>query len=194
MRRTILTTCFTLACGVALLSAQTPSQSDQNHPGSQSGTSSSQAAGDNRSAKGSVKLTGCLQAGTEPNTFVLNNASEATGSQSSAGSPGSTNPGSQSSQSGSGSQAGSMGSNTNPSEMARTDMSYVLIPNNKKMDLSQHIGQRVEVTGSVVPGHGKSGASSSGSADSSGTMGSAGSMAHMQLKVRSIRQVSSTCP
>jgi hypothetical protein len=223
MRRTILTTCFTLACGAALLSAQTASQSQSGQSSStnQTSTSSSRNSGEARSsAKGSVTLTGCLQAGTEPNTFVLNNVSES-GAQSSA----------HSRESQSTSQAGSTGSSSdrNPSEMARTDTSYVLVPNNKKMDLSQHIGQRVEVTGSLVPGHsktgmgtgsssssstmgssgspsssssntgstgssGSSGSSTTGTMGSAGNMGSMGSMGQMQLKVRSIHQVSPTCP
>ncbi len=174
MRRTILTTCFTLMCGAALLSAQTPSQSSST--ATQSSTSSSRTSTETRST-GSVTLTGCLQAGTEPNTFVLNHVSET------------------------GTQTGSQRSTAdkNPSEMARADTTYSLVPNNKKIDFSKHMGHRVEVSGNLMPegsshsGSSKDSSASSSSSSSTGQMGSMDS-GRMQLKVRSIRQVAATCP
>ncbi len=196
MRRTILTTCFTLVCAAALFAGQaTPqSQSDQSTSTTQQSTTTSRTTTETHTAsRGAVTLTGCLQAGTEPNTFVLNNATETRAQASTKGS-----------------RRKGMASETNPSEMARTDTSYLLVPANKKMDLSQHIGQRVEVKGSLMSGHGKAGvhtsssttssttesSSSTGSAtaDKSATAGTMGSMGQMELRVRSIRQVSATCP
>src|SRR5512138_2506700 len=133
MKNKILTTCFALACSAALLCAQS---AQSNASGTQTQTDRSMQTDktrtENRStAKGSIKVTGCLAAGTEPNTFMLNNVSES---------------GSQTSSNTSRSQSQANPSST-PSEMARTDSSYVLVASNKKIDLSKHIGQRVEVTG-----------------------------------------------
>src|SRR5919109_1972918 len=89
-----------------------------------------------------ASLTGCLHAGAEPNTFILKN----TGAQ-------------------------SAGGEAKPAELARADAEYKLTadPNIK---LKEHVGQKVEVTGTM--------------------MGRDGSTP--QFKVKSVKQVSATCP
>jgi len=96
--------------------------------------------------------------------------------------------------------------------MARAESSYVLVSENRNVDLRKHIGKRVEVTGtfdSSRSGHGahtgsqpgsqssqsSSSAGTSSSASSSGTVtGQSGMMSeHHQIKVKSIRQIASSC-
>jgi hypothetical protein len=69
-------------------------------------------------------LTGCLEQGTQPNTFMLNNASSG--------------------------KTGKSGSNQ-PSEMARSENdSYTLIPESSNVNLQQFLGQRVTVSGNFA--------------------------------------------
>jgi hypothetical protein len=105
----------------------------------------------------SVTLTGCLAAGKDPGTFVLRSVTKSGMNQG------------QSSQNKSGAK---------PSELAKTEPSYALIPEGK-VDLKSHLGHKVEVTGMI--------AESSKSNTSTEMTGQA------ELKVSSIRHISSTC-
>jgi hypothetical protein len=70
-----------------------------------------------------ITVTGCVQTGTEPDTFMLNNVMTASSSQSK--------------------------SSGTPSEMARSEASsYTLIPEGK-VNLQSYVGQRVRVTGKI---------------------------------------------
>jgi hypothetical protein len=160
MKRNILATCFTLVCGIALLSAQTPQ------------TGSEQAGSTQGKDKGKITVTGCLKAGTEANTFVLNNISTS-GSAT----------------------AGSTGSERNPTEMARADMSYILTAD-RDVKLSDHVGHRIEVTGMLDDkGKGHSSTSATSSSTSTSTQSSASDMSKQQrLKVSSVRMISQSCP
>lgn len=64
-----------------------------------------------------MTVTGCLQAGTEPNTFMLSNVSMAASE-----------------------------SGQTPDQMARAESSYMLIPD-ANVQLRKHIGEKVQVTG-----------------------------------------------
>jgi len=64
-----------------------------------------------------MTLVGCLQTGSEPNTFILKNVS----------------------------MSRSRSSGT-PREMAKTETAYVLIPE-ENVDLKSHVGHKVEVSG-----------------------------------------------
>jgi len=113
------------------------------------------------SSKDQISLTGCLQTGTEPNTFVLANATTSSAK----------------------SKRGKE-SNQAPSEMARAESSYVLVPENG-IDLSKHVGHRVRVTG-IMEEHGMT--------SSTGEQGAAGSQTKMtRFDVKSIRHLSNTC-
>ncbi len=99
-----------------------------------------------------MKITGCLQAGSEPNTYVLNNAN----------------------------MSRSRSSRT-PSEMARAETSYKLIPEDS-VDLKDHVGHKVEVTGTLE------------NQESSMEHSSPSANETPELKVSSIRHISPTCP
>jgi len=97
-----------------------------------------------------VSLTGCLHAGSEPNTFILKNI----GSQSAAG------------------------TEAKPAELARADAEYKLTAD-AKVKLKDHVGQKVEVTGMIM----------GRTQDQPGA-----TEAMSQFKVKSIKEVSATCP
>ena len=126
------------------------------------------------STSSQITLTGCLQTGTEPNTYVLTNAITSTAKN----------------------KRGKESSNQAPSEMARAESSYILVPENG-VDLSKHVGHRVRVTGTVEEGSssssGMTGSSSSGQT-SSNSMSSQSNQSNMaRFDVKSIRHVSNTC-
>jgi hypothetical protein len=94
-----------------------------------------------------VSLTGCLHAGTEPNTFILKNI----GMQSAAG------------------------TEAKPAELARADTEYKLTAEGN-VKLKEHVGHKVEVTGKIMQ-------------EQTGGPG-----ATSQFKVKSIKEVSASCP
>ena len=148
MKRTTFAICFTMVCSLALvLYAQAPPPGHTPSEG-----------------KGSMTLTGCLKAGTEPDTFILSNVSS-----------GGTDT----------------AQRTAPGELARTDTSYKLTADsNSNIKLKDHVGHKVEVTGTLAKGMIHSSTSASSSSTSSST--STGDMA--KLKVSSIKHVSPSCP
>jgi len=99
-----------------------------------------------------VNLTGCLQAGMEPNTFILKNVST---------------------------QAAA-GSETRPAELAKADAEYRLTAD-ATVNLKDHVGHKVEVSG-IITGQTQERSAASEAARMS------------QFKVKSIKQVSETCP
>lgn len=116
-----------------------------------------------------ITLTGCLQTGTEPNTYVLTNATTSSAKSK---------------------HGGKTGSNQAPSEMARAESSYILVPESG-MDLSKHVGHRVRVTG-TIEGQGMTSSSSTGQEQAAaGAQMSQTNMARFDVK--SIRHVSNTC-
>jgi len=123
------------------------------------------------SSKGKkMTVTGCLQTGSSPNTFVLNNVGDSTQS--------SKNQPSQS---------------QTPGEMARSEgSSYMLIPSGN-VNLQNWVGQRVQITGKMVADssmstssgdHSQSGHDMSDSSSMSGTS---------ELMVTTIKKVPGTC-
>jgi hypothetical protein len=141
MKRTTLAICFTMVCSLALvLYAQAPPPGQSPSEG-----------------KGSMTLTGCLKAGSEPDTFILSNVS------------------------GGGTEAAAQ--RTAPGELARTDVSYKLTADSN-VKLKDHVGHKVEVTGTIGKGMTNTPPSS---ADKPGA-----DMA--KLKVTSIKHVSPSCP
>jgi hypothetical protein len=140
MKRTTLAICFTMVCSLALvLYAQAPPPGQTPSEG-----------------KGSMTLTGCLKAGSEPDTFILSNVS------------------------GAGTQAAQT---TAPGELARADVSYKLTADSN-VKLKDHVGHKVEVTGTIAKGM-------------TGTAPSSADKPHAdmaKLKVTSIKHVSPSCP
>ncbi len=197
MKKTFVTMCLLLACSVALAAAQSQDQDQQNTP-----PSSSSQMGKN------VTLTGCLEQGTEPNSFVLNNVNMSELNQQSQyqrrsdqsqdqnipdQSQAQSNEPDQNQaqdQSGYESQSGSM-----PSELARTETSINVIPEGN-LDLSSHVGQRVQVTGKISETTTRTNQSSRATTPSgqSSEMHSSTQMSGQhQLQATSIRQISGSC-
>jgi len=199
LKKTYMTMFLLLACSVALAAAQSqdqPQSDQQNTP-----YSSSSQMGKN------VTLTGCLEQGAEPNSFVLNKANLSDQNRSSyrersdqsqsqqdypdqeaqSNNPDSTEPTDQiQSQTDSGNL---------PSEMARAESSYALIPEGR-VDLKSHIGHRVEVTGKIMESSSEMTQSSTATTPSGqwSTMKSTTEVTGQpQLRVSSIRHISDTC-
>ncbi len=190
MKKTLMSLMLPMALSIAMSMCVAQDQS-----GSQSSSQSSSSVGSSQTGSSrsdhssmgkqhSMSLTGCLQAGTEPNTYILSNVSsgKAARNKNKAGAPG---------------------------EMARAESSYVLVPQSG-VDISQHVGKRVRVTGSIESQDMNSGSSkwdskndTSSQEGSKGSMGSQSSSSSSQMgssssnmprfDVRSIKQISNTC-
>jgi hypothetical protein len=146
MKRTTLAICFTVACSLALvLYAQAPPPAQTPPP----------AADQAKSSSGSTTLTGCLKAGTEPDSFVLTNIGGSDTAQ-----------------------------KTAPGELAKADVSYKLSADSS-VKLKDHVGHKVEVTGSI----GGKGFSSTPPAS---TEKPKAEMAN--FKVTAIKHISPSCP
>ena len=205
MRHTALwTSVIATSFGLAL-AAQTPT-------GSQ--TSSSPTTDKSRSAK-TVTMTGCVERGDRAGEFKLTNIDKS-------GTPGTAGTsGSMSGTGTTGSGSGTTGSGTSGSATSGTSdwsdsstKEFKLKAKGAAVRLDQHVGQKVEVTGSVdasassmsstgsrtgsgtgtMPG----GTPGSGTTGTSGTAGSPGStsahdMNAKTIEVTSLRMVSSTC-
>jgi hypothetical protein len=124
---------------------------------------------------GSMTLTGCLKAGADAKTFILTDVSGA----------GAETSRTETSQ------------RTAPGELARTATSYKLTAASN-LKLKDHVGHKVEVTGTLTKGmtHSSSTSSSNPSSSTSSTTTSGdpskGDMA--KLTVTSIKHVSPSCP
>lgn len=120
-----------------------------------------------------VKMTGCLQSGGTPNTFVLNEITEGYTSRNETG--------------------------QNPMALARTDEGLVLIADDAdttKIDLQKFVGKKVKVTGWF------SGERSIDQSESDAPMSMvedesevvAGGTGQSEFRVTDIRTASGTCP
>ncbi len=183
-----------MACSLtaAFVLASNPLQTDQ-----QSTSSSASDMGK------TVTITGCLRSGTSPNSYVLNNVMSSDMSRQS------YQRGKDQSENQTHGEYGDQGwnrstdtpdlqhsaqSGSTPSEMARAETSYTLIPG-KQVDLKSHIGQKVEVTGMMAEA---SSQMSPNRTPSTTERSSANHDTHWMsgqphFKVSSIRQLSGSC-
>lgn len=130
MTRVLTATCFALACAVGL-SAQTASPSqDKPKPekptASQTADKPSKPADQKTKSASAVTLTGCLAAGETPNAFTLTNVKTDTSASA-------------------GAQTGTSGTG------ATVDSSVRLIGAPARLNLKEHVGHAVKVTGSWAP-------------------------------------------
>lgn len=199
MKKTLMSLMLPMALSMAMAMSAAPAQDQSGSQSGQSGQAGSQSSSQSRTDQSSsakqhrMTLTGCLQAGTEPNTYILSNVS----STNSASKP-------------------SKGESQTPGEMARAETSYILVPQ-AGVDISQHVGKRVRVTGMIEgqdmnSGSGNWGSkndttsspsqssqsgsqgSQSGMGSQSGSSSQMGSSSNMtRFDVKTIKQVSSTC-
>ncbi len=129
-------------------------------------------------------FTGCLQSGTEPNSYVLNNATPSDMSQQS------SNPQNQDQQE----QAqnpdldqGQYREGTEPSELARaSEKSFTLIPEGR-VNLKNYVGKKVEVTGKMIEPASRATTPSGQSSNSTEMTGQS------QFQVSSVRQIANSC-
>jgi hypothetical protein len=195
MKRIIPSVCLAFAFAVTVGAQSTGSGQATDQYGSQSQKSSS-----DKSDK-TVSLTGCLQQGDTPGTFVLANV-DASALSDMGGAHGSMPPSRPSESQERPSDPSSppatgtsgMGSSSSDKDLK------VELTGGGSVDLKQHVGHQVEVTGTMAA---KSTAGTSGSG-SAGTTGStdptspsrAGSMGDKnvhKLSVRSVKMISSSC-
>lgn len=144
MRRSLMTLILLLAGSLALTAAQSGQQSIP------------------QQQEREITLTGCLRAGSSPNSFMLDNAT----------------PSEMSGQS----EYHSEGQSSSPSELARTETDYMLIPEGR-VDLQSHVGKKVEVKGEMI-GSG---------AETTTTQPTERGGSQPQVMVRSIREVAQSC-
>jgi len=188
MKRTL--TAFGVAAAVAALSFGVQAQSTT---GSQSGSAAGAYSQSDKEGK-TLRLTGCLQADPDGKGYILTNVTESS-SMSSAGETSSGTSG-----------TGTSGSTSS----ASGDQAHrVELVASSSVDLKNHVGERIEVTGSAQ-GRSKilsdtSSSASGTSSSSSGQSGTSGSMsgssssmgeghwAGQKIKVQSVRQVASSC-
>jgi hypothetical protein len=197
MKRTM--TAFGVAAAACLaLSLGVQAQSTA---GSQSGSSAGSAYPQSDKDAKTLRLTGCLQADPSGSGYILSNVTESSSMSSS--SAGET--------SGSAATSGTGTSGSSSSAAAAGETKRVELVAGSSVDLKNHVGERIEVTGTAQgrskildPSSSSSETSSSGSGTSgSGQSGTAGSMSSssssmgdwngQKIKVQSVRQVASSC-
>ncbi len=182
MKRTLMATGVAVAFSAALAFAQTPSSTDQ---------SSSKSSKHQRSSREEVTLTGCLQQGSTPNTYLLTNVQQET--------------------TGTSGQSASSSSQSSTSGSSSSESVELLA--GRRTNLKEHVGHKIEVKGYPAgmeePGsQSGSSSSSSGTSGQSSTSGSgqSGSMSGMsgsqssssttpehRVRVSSVKMISSSC-
>lgn len=168
----------------------------QSYPSGQSGQSG-QGEQSGWSETKSMKFTGCLQQGDTPNSFKLTNVqpAEMSGSGSTSGTSGSGTTGSGTTGSGttgSGSASGMGSAMANELELVATGAS---------VDLSEHVGKRVEITGKAAKKDkdpestsGTSGSTGSGSGTTAGqTEAHSGHEGKKKVQVTAVRALGGSC-
>ena len=181
MKRAFSCTCLAAAFAVGL-SAQTPAPSPTSQPDQRAGSiAQSERAG-------SVSLTGCLRAGDEPNTFVLEDikadkaGTMASNTPGASTAPGATTPGT----------TGTSGTMASKSLEGVDKVKLTGSPSGAS--LSSHVGHTVKLTGMLAP---KSESSASASANAARpnqpASASASAASTPSLNVTGLSMVSSTC-
>jgi hypothetical protein len=166
-----------------------------------------------QSQSGTVTLTGCLQKGSQSGTAGTSGTGSTSGSATSSPSSSSsgreqfilTNAqmGSSSRSSASGTSGSATGSSTAGTSTSGTSGSassassgsrYIL--DGQESELTKHVGEKVEITGTLA----SAGGAASGGASSSGTSGTAtggtsstSSASGQRVRVQSVKTVASTC-
>jgi len=157
----------------------------QSYPSGQSGQSEQPGWSESKS----MKFTGCLQAGNTPNSFKLTNVQPADIAGSTSGTSGSGTTGSGTTGSGtagSGSASGMGSSSLNELELVATGAS---------VDLNEHVGKRVEITGKAAKKDkdSESMSGTSGTAGQSGTHSGHDNMGKKKVQVTAVRSLGDSC-
>jgi hypothetical protein len=153
-----------------------------------SGTPSSQ------SSSGTITLTGCLQKGSASGGTTGTSGTGSTSSTSGTSSSSSSSGGQfvlTNAQMGSGSSSRSSTSGTtgagSPSSSASSGSRYIL--DGQESELTKHVGEKVEITGTLASGSSSSPSSSTSTSSSSSMPSSSG----QHVKVQSVTTVASSC-
>jgi hypothetical protein len=164
-----------------------------------SGTPSSQ------SSSGTITLTGCLQKGSASGGTTGTSGTGSTSSTSGTSSSSSSSGGQfvlTNAQMGSGSSSRSSSSGTSgtagagsSSSSASSGSRYIL--EGQESELTKHVGEKVEITGTLASGSSSSSPSATSSAGTSGTSASGSasmpSSSGQKVKVQSVTTVASSC-
>ena len=180
MRRILPIACVAFAFTVGL-SAQTTGTGS-----STQGTMSSKSSKAGKSSGRTVTLTGCLQQGDTPGTYRLTNV-DMSGMHAKSGKASKAPSGTATS-----------GGSTSGSESSMGNSGTVTLEAGGTVDLSKHVGHKVQVTGNwAEAGAGTSGTSGSSTAQpgSSASSGSASGndMNSKSLNVKSLKHISESC-
>lgn len=201
MKRTILATCLAGACAVAL-SAQTPTQQPPTSTAGTSGTTSQETKEGNQRRGRPMTISGCLKAGDTAGTYMLTNVKGLGRPSGAAGTTGDTT----------GAPTTTGGATTTAPEGGQTrGMNQVMLTAMGNVDLKEHVGHQIEVTGTPARGQGAgstaggattTGGTTTGGTTTSGTAtggtttattGQGNRGAVRSLTVTSIRHISDTC-
>jgi hypothetical protein len=156
MTRVFTGTCLAALCA-ATLAAQTPAGQPP-------------AASQPKESMKTVTVTGCLRAGEQPNTFVLNNAKWDKG--------------------GSGSSATGTSGTSAGGAYAAAGSTIKLVGAPAGVQLTEHVGHTVEVTGMVQE---KEKSSSPSAAATPGEQTARSAKPEPTLDVRTVKMISSSC-
>ena len=127
--------------------------------------------------KDSITVTGCLQAGTAPDTFTLSNVTQAAAATSATGTSGAT---------------ATATATTGPKS---TDTKYELVAGGS-VNLKPHVGHKVEITGTEA----KAAMGTTGSTPSTSTpptstaSGGTATAGTKKINVTAVKHVAATCP
>jgi hypothetical protein len=164
---------FTGTCLAAVFAVGLSAQSTGTQP---------QTYGQEKKDSKDVTVTGCLRAGDEPNTYVLQDVKWDDKDKSATGAA-----------AGTGAPTGTAGAAS--AAMAATKIKLIGAP--AGVQLSEHVGHTVQITGMLAPAAAKSTAGGAAAGAATGTAGTAGAAASaakdQALNVRTVKMVSSSC-
>jgi hypothetical protein len=165
---------FTGTCLAAVFAVGLSAQSTGTQP---------QTYGQEKKDSKDVTVTGCLRAGDEPNTYVLQDVKWDDKDKSATGAA-----------AGAGAATGTAGAAS--AAMAATKIKLIGAP--AGVQLSEHVGHTVQITGMLAPAaKATAGGAAAGTGAATGTAGTAGAAAgaakDQALNVRTVKMVSSSC-
>jgi hypothetical protein len=187
MKRVFLAACLASACAVGLSAEQTPS------------TTTAQSERQGRMG-GPMTLTGCVKAGDTSGTYMLTNIQR---NDAGMGSGATTTGGATTTAGGATTTGGGSGMGQG---MGRGMGQVMLNASGSDVDLSAHVGHKVEVTGTMSGGRGRmaggaatttgeaaGSTTTSGAAGATTTAGQGGGRGMRSMAVTSVKMISSDC-
>jgi hypothetical protein len=124
--------------------------------------------------KDTISVSGCLQAGTTPDTFMLSNVTQTATASTATGTAGSATA----------SASATTGAKS-------TDTKYELVASGT-VNLKPHVGHKVEITGTPSDAKGTTG--TTGSTPSTATSSATGAAPAKKITVTAVKHVAASCP